>query len=305
MSEKLKKNKSKEEKINSVVDSYYFKIPITLVMMSLLGWGIYEGWKYFSVCEDFRIKEVVFDIHPRKGVKGDLLEEIRNTRGIIGRGLFEKGLSQEVAGEKEAIPWVKKVHSVRRGFPDKLLVQLEIRKAVAVVKREETFYLLDKEGMVLPEAYFAWPEDQDKLPCIESRRLRVTPKPGQRLEDKGVLAGIELVCFLKEEGIHKLVNLRSVDVTGVGWSRSQGESDIVIWTQSGVAIKWGCPPLCGHTDELSNEQKLKNLLSVVKAEGTKLDQMQYIDVRWKLPRGKKKEEKEFSAQEREKELEGI
>ncbi|HHT9153854.1 MAG TPA: hypothetical protein ACFYEM_10070, partial [Candidatus Hypogeohydataceae bacterium YC40] len=108
-----------------------------------------------------------------------------------------------------------------------------------------------------------------------------------------------------KNNVHKIMNLRSVDVTGVGWARTRGESDIILWTQEGTAIKWGCPPLCGHVDELSNEQKLKNLLSIVKAEGKKLDQMEYIDVRWKLPILKKKKDKEVSIQEKGRKIEGI
>lgn len=308
MAEKEKKDPSKEESASGrrgVLGTCYFKIPIAVAIIGLLAWGIYEGWRHLSILEDFKVREVVFVIHPEGGVKGGLLKEVKDTRGIIGRGLFDKGLPQEVARRLEKIPWVREVSSVRREFPDKLRVRLEMRQAVAVLKKEEVFYLLDEEGMVLPEAHFSWPQDQGKTPYIESKRLRVVTGGGQRLGDKGILAGIELVSFLKKNQVHKLMDLRSVDVTGVGWGRSHGESDIVLWTNSGVAVKWGCPPLCGHVDELSDEQKLKNLLSIVKTEGAKLNQMEYIDVRWKLPRGKKKEEKEFSVQEKRRILEGI
>jgi hypothetical protein len=295
MAEKEKKPQAKENRVQQVAGSYYFKIPITVTIIGLLAWGVYEGWRRFSVLEEFRIKEVVFVIQHEDGVKDGLLKEVKNTRGIVGRGFFDKGLTQEAVRRLEGIPWVRRVVSARREFPDKLRVQLEMRRAVAVVKKEEAFYLLDEEGMVLPEGHFLWPRDQGKTPYIESRRLRIVPKVGHRMEDKGILAGIELISFLKRNEVHKAMNLRSVDVTNVGWGRSRGESDITIWTQGGVAIKWGCPPLCGHVDELSEGQKLKNLLGVVKAEGKKLEQMEYIDVRWKLPTGKKKGEVEFTA----------
>ncbi len=58
---------------------------------------------------------------------------------------------------------------------------------------------------------------------------------------------------------------------------------------------WGQEIRCGSdipsfsaVDELSNSEKLKNLYSVVKAEGSRLAQMEYVDVRWKIPRGKRR-----------------
>ncbi len=294
-----------EKRLRRVLSAYYFIVPVAVVVVGLLAWGVYEGWSHLTVLEDFKVKEVIFVIHPEDAAKESLLKEVKDARGIVGRGLFDKRLTREVAWKLEEIPWVKKVFSVRREFPDRLKVHLELRQAVAVFKREDTFYLLDEEGMVLPQTHFSWPRDQEQTPYIESRRLRIAPEAGKRLEDKGVLAGIELIGFLKKNGLHKLTDLRSVDVTDVGWGRSHGGSDITIWTKGGVAIKWGCPSLCGHVDELSDEQKLKNLLGVIKAEGKSLKQMEYVDVRWKLPRGKKKEDKEFLAQEKRKRLEGI
>lgn len=305
MAEKDRKGLTKEERFRRVVGTYYFKIPIIITIIGLLAWGIYEGWNRLSILEDFKVRKVVFVISSRDGVKEGVLKEVSDTNGIIGLGLFDRGLTQEVAKKLEGIPWVKRVSSAKRVFPNTLRVQLELRKAIAVLKTDKAFYLLDEEGMVLPESHFSWPKDQGETPYIESKKLRTVPREGQKLEDKGVLAGIELISFLKENRVHKIMNLRSVDVTNVGWGRNRGESDITIWTDSGVAIKWGCPTLCGHVDELSDGQKLENLLSVVKAEGAKLSQMEYIDVRWKLPTGKKKVEKEFSAKEKRRILEGI
>ena len=47
----------------------------------------------------------------------------------------------------------------------------------------------------------------------------------------------------------------------------------------------GCSSPCNEPNELSNEEKLQNLLSIAKTEGTNLKQMEYVDVRWKNLRG--------------------
>ena len=134
MAEKEKKDQVEEGRLRRVVGAYYFKIPVAAVIVGLLVWGVYEGCRYFSALEEFKIKEVVFVIRPENGVKANLLGEVRDTRGIVGRGFFDKGLTQEVAMRLEGIPWVKNVYSVKREFPNRLRVQLEVRRAVAVYK---------------------------------------------------------------------------------------------------------------------------------------------------------------------------
>ncbi|MCP5006323.1 MAG: hypothetical protein GY941_20655, partial [Planctomycetes bacterium] len=52
-------------------------------------------------------------------------------------------------------------------------------------------------------------------------------------------------------------------------------------------IKWGSPPSPEQLMELSNYEKLQNLLSVANEEGTDLSNLEYVDVRWKTPVGKR------------------
>lgn len=275
-------------RLQGAVRSLYFQVPIVVLCMSLMGLAIYLGGRHLSTLEDFRIREVNFTLFPTKGVEEELLRQIKDTRGILGRNLFEKDLTKKVARNLEKNPWVLKVHSVRRVFPNKFKVELELRRPEAVFKKNGEFYLLDSEGMILPEKFYSWPKGQRKTPYIESARVREVPGPGKKLEDNGVLAGIELVRFLKKNNAHNLLEIKAVDVSNVGRGRPRGKSDIVLWTEGGVAIKWGCPPLCQQVGELSDSEKLSNLLSVVKAEGPRLAQMEYVDVRWKTPRGKRR-----------------
>ena len=52
-------------------------------------------------------------------------------------------------------------------------------------------------------------------------------------------------------------------------------------------IKWGSQPSSENLHELSNFEKLQNLLSVANAEGTDLSNLEYVDVRWKTPIAKR------------------
>ncbi len=275
-------------RFRAVIDSMYFHISLLVVCAGLMGWASYEGWRRFTVLDEFCVQEVSFSISPTDGVKPGLLREIKNTEGIKGRSLFEKDLTESVAKILETSPWVLKVHSVEKVFPNKLSVELELRKPAGVLRKNGVFYLLDDEGVVLPTRYYSGLPDQGKTPYIQSAHIRKTPRAGARLEDPGIKAGIELIKFLKTNNAHRLLGIKVVDVSNVGRGRTMGESDIVLWTKDGVAIKWGCPPLCHQVDELSDSEKLRNLYSVVKAEGPKLASMEYVDVRWKTPRAKRR-----------------
>lgn len=273
-------------KLKTTVNSIYFHIGLLVMFACLMGWATYEGWRQLTVLEDFSVRDVSLTIFPVDGVKPGLLEEVRNTKGLLGRSLFEKDLTKKVAETLEQNPWVLKVHSVKKEFPNKLSVRLELRRPSAVLRKNGAFHLLDDDGMVLPTGYYSWPSDQGKTPYIQSARIRKMPRAGERLDDLGIKAGIELVKFLKDNDAHRRLGINVVDVSNVGLGRTVGESDIVLWTKDGVAIKWGCSALCQQVDELSDSEKLKNLYSVVKTEESRLDHMEYVDVRWKTPRGK-------------------
>lgn len=286
-----KKSENKAEKtrnLTKAVGSLYFKVSLVALCLGLMGWAIFSGWRHLTSLKEFCIQEVHFKVYPEEGVKEELQREVKDNKKILGRSLFEKRLTDRVAEAFRRNPWVFRVRSVERIFPDKLQVELELRRPQAVLKKSDSYYLLDQEGVVLPGRYYSWPKDQGKTPYIQSTKLNSIPEPGRRIEDKGVKAGIELVRFLKQNNTHRLLGLKAVDVSNVGKGRPRGESDIVLWTDTGVAIKWGCPPLCQQVDELPEGEKLKNLMSVVKAEGQRLAQMEYVDVRWSTPRGKRR-----------------
>jgi cell division septal protein FtsQ len=280
------RNIIRTNKFKEVIKSTYFHVSILVVCLGLTGWATYEGWKQLTILQDFSVQGVSLSVFPVDGVKPVLLKEVRNTKGLIGRSLFEKNLTTKVANVLESNAMVLKVHSVKKVFPDKLSVELELRSPTTVLRKNGTFYLLDDEGVVLPVAYYSWPSDQGNTPYLQSVNIKRAPRPGERLDDSGIRAGIDLVKFLKDNDAHRRLGIKVVDVSNVGKGRTVGESDIVLWTNDGVAIKWGCSEQCQQVDELTNSEKLKNLYSVVKAERSKLTHMEYVDVRWKTPRGK-------------------
>ena len=109
---------------------------------------------------------------------------------------------------------------------------------------------------------------------------------GNTWNDNGIKAGVELLKFLRANNVHNIFKILAIDVSNVCKKRNTGKSDIILWTENNTQIRWGCSSLCNEPNELSDEEKLQNLLSIAKSEGTNLKRMDYVDVRWKKPVGK-------------------
>ena len=70
-------------------------------------------------------------------------------------------------------------------------------------------------------------------------------------------------------------------------TKKELQARVTLFMDGYFKIRWGCSPLCNEPNELSDEEKLQNLLSIAKSEGTNLKRMDYVDVRWKKPLGKR------------------
>ena len=158
---------------------------------------------------------------------------------------------------------------------------------VAIVKRKLKKYLVDKKCVRIPEKYYKYPEEGDDPIYIVSRRSVKVPEYGEKWNDRSIEDGMNLLNYLKHNEIHKLLKIASIDVSKIGGSRKDGKIDVELWTKNGAKIKWGYSASSGQVNEPSNYEKLQNLLSVAKEEGTDLTSMEYVDVRWKIPLAKR------------------
>ncbi len=166
-------------------------------------------------------------------------------------------------------------------------IKFELRRPVAIVKKKRGNFLVDKDGIMLPGKFYKYPEDGDDPICIIVRNSVKVPEYGEQWNDKSITDGINLLNYLKHNKVDKLLNITSIDVSEIGGRHKEGKMDIALWTKDGAKIKWGCATSSEHVNELSNYEKLQNLLSVAMEEGANLNKMEYVDVRWKTPLAKR------------------
>ncbi|MBF8276446.1 MAG: ftsQ [Candidatus Brocadiaceae bacterium] len=262
-----------------------------LLAVGLIGFVIFKIPQVWSALTDlniFKVSPLNFEFQTPVWVTDRLRNDIKNVAALQEEyGLYEDGLTRKIAEAYCKLPVVKRVDSISRIFPNTLDVKLALRKPAAIVQYGNKSYLVDNEGVVLPNEYYLMPNPDYDSPYIRGSKLSKPPPVGSTWSDRGIAEGIELIAFLRLNNIHNLFKVVVVEVANVRKKGRSEKSEIILWTEANTQIRWGCSSLIKQTSELTNEEKLQNLLSIAKSEGTALKQMEYVDVRWDKPIGKR------------------
>lgn len=264
---------------------------VFFIVAGVIGFAVLKipkVWNALTELNIFKVSPLTFEFQTPVWVTDRFSNDIKSVAALQEEyGLYEDGLTQKIADVYSKFPVVKRVDSISRIFPNTLDIKLALRKPAAVVKYGNKTYLVDNEGVLLPYEYYVMPNPEYDSPYIRSSKLSKPPPVGNKWSDKGIAEGIELITFLRLNNIHNLFKVLVVDVSNVRKKGPSEKSDIVLWTEANTQIRWGGSSLRKQSSELSNEEKLQNLLSVGKSEGTALKQMEYVDVRWDKPIGKR------------------
>ncbi len=270
--------------------SPYFKPLLIVLGVVALGLSIRFGWYYLVNLDTFKVKPGTFSFDLPSWAKVELLDRIRKIPIMEEEhSIFERGLTKKIAEAYSGKPWVAKVHYVKKELPNKIKIKFNLRKPFAVVKNGKSFYMLDGECVRLPKMYYHWPDGNPESIYIRSEELSKVPDYWEKWDNAGIQAGIKLVRFLRKNKVHKLLNITTIVVSNVDTKHDSAKCDIVLTTRNGTQIKWGRSPASGGYKihgELSDTEKLQNLLSVARAEDRDLSRMEYVDVRWNIPQGK-------------------
>ncbi|MBI5367961.1 MAG: hypothetical protein HZA54_13055 [Planctomycetes bacterium] len=172
--------------------------------------------------------------------------------------IFEKDLVAHLAGYYGQNPWVARVVRIRKELPNRLRVQLEIRKPVAAVEQKGSYYLVDRDAVRLPGKYPRRPDLAYDVPVLIGVPT-VPPAPGQAWRDAAVDAGVAVAQTLLDYELMKSMKLIAIDVENVGGRKSARESEVVLWAEEMVPIQWGRATVTEKFGEVPVELKMKNL----------------------------------------------
>lgn len=196
--------------------------------------------------------------------------------------IFTKGLCSKVARAYSYNPWVVRVQRVRKVFPNRLEVDLQLREPFAVVDSPHGKVVVDKDGFVLgvnsnSDFYNLSPEQVATLGPAAVIPANVTPaQVGTIWNEPSVKGSIEMVRICRQ--------YFSQDVAGIQIQEFQSPAGTVfveanLMLRGGPVVQWG-RTLASQTPvgQPSSAQKIQKLRAVLKKEGGNVSRLKRIDL---------------------------
>jgi cell division septal protein FtsQ len=155
---------------------------------------------------------------------------------VRGRSILDPDLTRDLAACYMESPWVSRVTHVRRAFPNRLEVELGIRRPFAVVERGTGLpVVLDRTGVRLPAS-----AESRGLPRLTGVVSSV-PAQGAAWEDVRVLDGLRVLGRYETlvRAAPDLGKCAAKEVRVGEWSRADARPAVEIVTAAGWRVMWG------------------------------------------------------------------
>ncbi len=195
---------------------------------------------------DAQVKRTLLDDRPFGSVSFvDLPEPLlllahddlhRSIDSLLDGPWTDERLCRLMAERVSRVGWVAQVHHVRRNNDAHFAVSCEYRMPVALVRHENDYYFVDREGVRLPGTYrfdAAWKRIEGVA--------HAPPEAGSVWQGKDLQAGLALLARLQGEPFAGQVV--GIDVENMEGRRDSRRSHLEIVTdRPGGRIRWGSAP---------------------------------------------------------------
>jgi len=158
-------------------------------------------------------------------------------------------------------PFVKMVE-VRRSYPNKLIIEITERSPIALANCENRYVAVDEAGYCL-EVFSVIGADRSKLIRIKTSESIMSLMPGEKSEDAGLLAALELVRQLDPffmENIREFQALSDWDLT--------------------LITKDGLPVYFGTTERLPEKLQYYEEILIKNSAECNAKTLEYVDLRY-------------------------
>jgi hypothetical protein len=220
-----------------------------------------------------------------------LAGEIARTAQPIGaHSAFDHQLLVDVTNLLQGSPWIRHVNGVRRAFgkssADTLEIDCEYRAPVALVHWQDYYWLVDGQGVKLPEQFKAQQVPQIVLGGDGKMNIRIIEgvrnppvESGRLWPGEDLMAGLEMVKLLFGQPYTE--DIVKVDVSNFGGRVDLKEPQLVLGTKFDTQIRWGRP--INSKDffvEIPTARKLDLLRRIQEEYGRVDGRQQWIDIRF-------------------------
>ncbi len=191
---------------------FVFLLIIFLVLVGLLGYA----YVFYTTSPYFAVKKVLLvGDKPDSSVDYGAIKKM-----ALGKNIFKVNLGQIGAYMLDNYHELKDI-SLRRAFPDSILVVASLRKPAAYL-REERYYPIDKECIVLPGVK----DLPDKnLPVVSGINVNLRKAIGKKIDSKSLRQALILFEFIKESGIlnnHTLGGINAGNMKSMSFTLDDG-----------------------------------------------------------------------------------
>lgn len=224
-----------------------------VALVILLGCGFYflREWVERRVVFPDRAPQISLKNRPA-WMSDFLARQITIAVQPVGtRSTFDHQLLVDVTSMLKSNPWVRKVNLVRRAYGEKpgdtIEIDCEWRAPVALVHWQDYYWLVDGEGVKLPEQYTA-----RQVPLVmrgngagrvDIRVITGVRQPpvesGRTWPGEDLVAGLDLVKALHGQPFADEVE--RVDVSNFAGRVNPKESQLTLVTKYNTEIRWGRP----------------------------------------------------------------
>jgi len=249
---KPKPMKVKDPERAAAIRRAMLHLTAAIVFVGLLGVAFHFMWLHVEKDIAFPDRPPKIALMNRPAWMSDALA-IQIVNSIKPQGThsaFERQLLIDTASILKSNPWIKHVNQVRRAYgqkpADTLEIDCEYRAPIALVHWKDFYWLVDGEGVKLPEQFTAQqlpgivrgPDHHLNIRIIEG----VTEPPvesGQIWMGEDLTAGLELVKILY--GQNYADEIVKVDVTNYAGRVDRNEAQICLITKYDTQVRWGRP----------------------------------------------------------------
>jgi hypothetical protein len=167
---------------------------------------------------------------------------------------FDHQMLVEITRMLKNNPWIMNVRSVRRVYgnapADTLELDCDFRTPAALVRTGNSFYLIDRNGVRLPEQYAAadvkqvveTPDGRVNILVIEGVARPAPAHAGLKWTGDDLRAGLDMAALLLDPANQPFTHeFRKISVENFNGRRDSREAQIVLTTCYGSQVRWGRP----------------------------------------------------------------
>ena len=200
--------------------------------------------------------------------------------------IFEDDLALRVSDAYRRSPYVRRVRTVRKEFPNRLDIRLEMREPFALIRLARNAgkaYVVDEEGVVLSKRVYRLTPERlaGLLPSVVVSGARGYPCPGRVWGDVAVQEGVKMLRLCREQFLDE-VEVAEIEVTRAARRDGTVSADAWLVLKGGTRVQWGSTPSAMEPPGVaSTPERTAAFLALVRKEGEQLSRRRMVDLRLK------------------------